>query len=294
MSFVIKNKYQFYSASTIPTQEELKSHYEKYYEDSLPANYQHNYSMEELKYFNNKIEQRYQVLNEAGVISSLKENSILDVGCGEGISLNFFKNKGWNVLGLDFTIEGCKLMNPSCVEFVIPGDISLSIDNLIEKNKEFTVIWIDNVLEHVVDPLELLLKCKKLLKRDGMVVIEVPNDFSIIQNHLLEHDHIDHNFWVVIPEHLSYFNKDGLINLLESANFKHYRTLGDYPIDVNLFNENTNYVMDKTVGKSVHNARVKIENLLHEQSIIKTNNLYEAMADIGIGRSLISFFKTSE
>jgi SAM-dependent methyltransferase len=230
------------------------------------------------------------VLTDGGFVSTTEINTFLDIGCGEGFALNFFKDKGWEVLGLDYTSGGCKLMNPDCLKYVIEGNIFSSIENLISDKKLFSVIWIDNVLEHVTNPFELISKSKKLLKKNGVLVIEVPNDFSIIQQHALNNNYIDNEFWVVVPEHLSYFNKEGLINLLDNAGYANYLTLGDFPIDINLFNSSTNYVMNKSVGKAVHKARVETEILIHEQSIEKANKFFEALADLGMGRSIISFF----
>ena len=68
----------------------------------------------------------------------------------------------------------------------------------------------------------------------------------------------------------------------------------DYPIDFNLFNDNTNYNINKELGKSVHEARLEIENFLDEISVQGTNELYSKMAQMGLGRNLIGFFKVAK
>ncbi|MFA5405483.1 MAG: hypothetical protein WC358_11165, partial [Ignavibacteria bacterium] len=83
---------------------------------------------------------------------------------------------------------------------------------------------------------------------------------------------------------------DGLINLCENAGWKMDVVIGDYPIEINLLNDDCNYIKDRSKGKKSHYQRVAFENFLHEISIEKTNKLYEALADLGLGRSLIGVF----
>jgi hypothetical protein len=66
--------------------------------------------------------------------------------------------------------------------------------------------------------------------------------------------------------------------------------LADFPIDFNLSNMDTNYVRDKSKGKNVHLSRVFLENLLDEISITNTVELYKALAELGLGRDITSFF----
>ncbi len=70
--------------------------------------------------------------------------------------------------------------------------------------------------------------------------------------------------------------------------------LADFPIELNLFNENTNYVEDRSKGKSCHWVRIVIENLLHSISIEKTNELYSILSMMGWGRQIIGFFMTGD
>ena len=149
----------------------------------------------------------------------------------------------------------------------------------------------DNVLEHVVDPFLLLKKIKLLASQNAILMIEVPNDFSVLQIDLYEREFVKKPFWVVTPDHISYFNRDGLINLCKEAGWEVQDILTDYPIDFSLFNINTNYVLNPAVGKSCHRERIMIENLMHHISPTKTIEFYRALAELGLGREIIGFFK---
>jgi 2-polyprenyl-3-methyl-5-hydroxy-6-metoxy-1,4-benzoquinol methylase len=288
---IVLNKYNFYELANKPTNAELEEYYSKKYYQDNKGSYEISYSPEELKYFHNKTEEKYWIINK--LIGSENKKRFLDIGCGEGFTLKFFKDKQWNITGIDYSDFGCKKFNPDCVSSLLIGDIYQQISPLIKSSTKYDVIWLDNVLEHVLDPLHLLKECKKLLDKDGVLVIEVPNDFSTLQKHLINNKHINSEFWVVIPDHISYFNKEGLSAIAGDAGLKNEFTISDNPIDFNLLNLDANYNKDKTKGKNVHKARVEIDNLMHSISIEKTVNYYKALADLGLGRQIISFLKHS-
>lgn len=285
---VTLNKYGFYELTVKPSPKELDEYYSKKYYQENKATYDSKYPDEELKYIKNKIDQKYALLQPY-----LKNNSqlaLLDLGCGEGFALRFFLEKKWEVKGLDYSSFGCMQHNPECLDKVVTGDIYGNLSALQESGEKFDLIWLDNVLEHVLDPFELLNICHKLCKQRSILMIEVPNDFSRLQQSLYDNGLIDKRFWVVVPDHISYFNKEGLTKLCGEAGWHERKVIADFPIDFNLANEKSNYIMDKSNGKSAHKQRVFIDNLMHSISVEKTNAYYEALADLGLGRSIISIF----
>ena len=48
-----------------------------------------------------------------------------------------------------------------------------------------------------------------LLPRPFSFLDASKNDFSILQKYLMERNHINSEFWVAIPDHVSYFNNAG-------------------------------------------------------------------------------------
>ncbi|KKU13886.1 MAG: Methyltransferase type 12, partial [Candidatus Magasanikbacteria bacterium GW2011_GWC2_45_8] len=253
--------------------------------------YQQEYSADEVVYFKNKTEQKYQVIEKIFSLSDGRaRTSLLDIGSGEGWVLHFFKEKGWQVAGVDFSEFGCKKFNPDCVDDVRTGDLYENLQVLIDARETFDVIWLDNVLEHIIDPLLSLQLCRGLVSDGGVLVVEVPNDFSLIQEYALQKGYVAKEFWVALPDHLSYFNKAGLTALAKEARWKCSKIIGDFPIDFNLINTSANYIADPAKGKACHRARVEIENLLHGVSVEKTIAFYETLANLGLGRQIIGFF----
>lgn len=288
---VTLTKYGYHELTNKPSQEELNRYYsEKYYQNPDSQSYHKEYGPEELMYFNNKIEQKYQNLIVHDLVKENQSYSLLDIGCGEGFALSFFKKLGWAVTGIEYTDYACNNFNPDCSKNIITGDVQQSLQELIDSGKKFHLIWLDNVLEHVLDPFLLLTQLSSILEDNGALIVDVPNDFSPLQENALEKGFINNQFWVAAPDHISYFNKSGLCNVAAAAGWNTLNVLADFPIDWFLYNEHSNYNKNKTVGKQAHYARVFIDNLMHENSVEKTNKLYEAMADLGMGRQLIGFF----
>ena len=289
MQKCVKNTYGFYELAQKPTPEELQKYYsEKYYQENK-GTYSGEYSSEEQKYFLNKIEQKLLLIKKK--FHNNIKYSLLDVGCGEGFTLKYFYDIGWNVKGVDFNSFGCKTHNPEYVNKIITGDIYEVLQNIKLSGQGFDLIWLDNVLEHVLNPLDLLRLCFELGNDISFLMIEVPNDFSVLQKKALELNLIDSEFWIAVPDHISYFNKEGLKNISKEAGWELEKLISDFPIDFNLFNENSNYVKDRSKGKAVHKQRYMLENLLHSISVEKVNKLYETLGDMGLGRQIIAVFK---
>lgn len=288
---VHKNHFGFYELTDKPSQDDLKKYYaEKYYQQSL-STYQQVYSEEEIAYMRNKLEQKYLAAGKLFTGTAETQRRFLDVGAGEGWALDYFREQGWHCTGLDYSEYGCRAHNPDCVANLMVGDIYESLDKLAHEGRKFDLVLLDNVLEHVPKPLSLLNGIRSLTETGGVLIIEVPNDFSVVQQYLLGNGYISRPFWIAIPDHISYFNRDGLTALCDEAGWKMQCVLGDFPIDFSLFNEATNYVESKSAGKPCHRVRVAVENLMHSISPEKTNTLYEALADLGMGRQLIGFFQ---
>ena len=102
------------------------------------------------------------------VTSVCKPQNVLEVGCSAGGTLSVFKDKGCEVLGLDFDDEYLEVARQNGVA-VING----SLDKLNEDNK-YDVIILSHVLEHIVSPIDFLKSIRERLQENGVLYIEVP------------------------------------------------------------------------------------------------------------------------
>jgi len=108
------------------------------------------------------------------------QGKMLDIGCGKGEFLSAMSKIGWDVYGNDISPDNCNyvrntlgLKNIHCGQF----------ESIDLPEKYFDVITLINVLEHLKEPRQTLQKIHRLLKDDGIVVIESP-DFNSMQSAL--------------------------------------------------------------------------------------------------------------
>ena len=284
------NEFGFYEIKIKPTPEELRAYYaQRYYQENLTT-YQPEYSPKELEHIEGKLRLRHWVLEQ--LREAKGAGSFFDIGCGEGWALDYFQRQGWEVFGVDFSSYSLERFHPALRGRLRTGDLYEEVRTLAASGQRFDVLWLDNVLEHVLDPAALLRLCRQLVRPDGIMVVDVPNDFSALQQHLLDSGQIDRPFWVVLPDHLSYFTQPGLRNLARATGWHTAKVIGDQPIDLNLLNPATNYVLDRAAGKGAHQARLAQDNfLLQTASLPAVAAYYEALAAVGLGRSIIAFLR---
>jgi 2-polyprenyl-3-methyl-5-hydroxy-6-metoxy-1,4-benzoquinol methylase len=283
----IKNRLGYYEITPKPESDFLEDYYEnKYYQQGIGGSL--NYSVEETQNIHNKQNDIYQLLKPLLKNSNI---SMCDVGCGEGWNLKFFKEKCWQVIGMDISDYGILEKNPNLSKYFIKTGIMDGVCDLEKRGKLFDVILLMNVLEHVLEPIKLIETLKKLLSKDGLLVIQVPNDYSLLQLQALNEGFVTDSFWVSPPDHLNYFNKDSLVKLLDESGFFCKDLFSNFPIEFYLFNDATNYQKTKNAGKSVHQSRIILENIISKVPFDSAMNLYRAFAEAGLGRNITGIFQ---
>ncbi len=142
-------------------------------------------------------------------VTKLKSGSVLDVGAGTGAFAHTMLQAGWKVTGLepDATARANALLN-----YVLKLN-ELSVLHQLETNS-FDVITMWHVLEHVHDLHGYLQTYLRILKRDGRLIIAVPNytsyDAAVYKNYWAAYD---------VPRHLYHFSPASMQVLLEQKGF---------------------------------------------------------------------------
>ena len=103
--------------------------------------------------------------------------SLLDVGCGLGCFVKTARDSGWDVAATEVSEYAVNHISRKHNIDVMQGEIN-SIDF---KGRKFDVVTMWHVLEHLDDPLKALEVVHSLLKDDGLLVIEVPNVYYLVQ-----------------------------------------------------------------------------------------------------------------
>lgn len=277
------NPLGYYEAIPKPTPIELERHYSEKYYQHAQGTYSSQYLAEELRYFNNIAAVALETAKRLDL-----EKSLYDLGCGEGFFTKSFYEAKWKVACCDFSAFGISKHNKDMLPYFSSGDIFKQVKDAIQNEKRFGLINLQNVLEHVIDPVELLLDLKVLLSGKSAIRIRVPNDYSDFQNALLNRNSTK-NTWFAPPEHLSYFNKTGLTNILNHCGYQILALQADFPIELFLANEHSNYSKDRSLGKQAHLSRIFCENHLIESNINDYLEYSQAAGKLGFGRELIAY-----
>lgn len=142
-----------------------------------------------------------------------KAKSILDIGSGRGFTLYFLKKVFGYYTAIGTQIEAAALkFSREKLGLDIYGEDLLEIDL---KEKQFDLVTIWHVLEHVRDPEAYIERIYRLLKDKGRLVIEVPNFDSWTRR-------FSGKYWLGLDlkYHLCFFNYVSLSRLLEKHSFK--------------------------------------------------------------------------
>ena len=281
---LINTKYGYYQFSPLPSEKDLRQYYaEKYYQQGL-GSYSVSYSDEEVEYF--KLKARLIYRKVSMLLDMEKKRSFFDIGCGEGWVLNEFNKKGHKVQGVDFSRYGVEKYHPHLLIFFEQGNIYDLLEKKIDNGSMFDILLLANVIEHVIDPETLLQKIKSIMFPGSLLIIIAPNDFSRLHEFLIEKKKVSRRFWLAYPDHLSYFNKESMCNLLSEQGFELKAVVADNPVDLNLLNDNSNYIENPEKGKRTHMFRVLADNFMAADEPDKLLQIYEILGSMGIGRDL--------
>lgn len=96
---------------------------------------------------------------------------VLDIGCGSGKFLYLMKQQNWQVYGVEVNENAAKLGNELEQLNIHPGDLLTSN----YASDFFDYIRSNHSFEHITNPEEVLDEIHRILKKDGKLLIGVPN-----------------------------------------------------------------------------------------------------------------------
>ncbi|MBW6491464.1 MAG: class I SAM-dependent methyltransferase [Lentimicrobium sp.] len=151
---------------------------------------------------------KYTLKHKAKLVSKYAGGkNLLDIGCATGEFLMACKNRGFEVSG----VEPNKKAREIAAKFH-----SLKIEDLQAlsefEDHTYDVISMWHVLEHVRDINQRFEEIHRLLKKDGVLIIALPNPESYDAEHYK-------SYWAAydVPRHLYHFNE----NALKTLSIKH-------------------------------------------------------------------------
>jgi len=135
---------------------------------------------------------------------------VLDVGCGSGTLLGLLKQRGFRVTGLDFSAEAAAIAKAE-------NGVDVAVGTLEEAHfpaESFDVVTLFHVMEHVTTPRQVLAEVSRVLKPNGVAILQVPNieswQFKIFGARWYGLD---------IPRHVIDYSRNSMLKLLADSGF---------------------------------------------------------------------------
>jgi 2-polyprenyl-3-methyl-5-hydroxy-6-metoxy-1,4-benzoquinol methylase len=278
-------KYGYLRIDPIPTEDEV----EKYYKNEFYVKYK-SFNDSELKVQKEEktfFDGRWEDIKQRCVehFGSIKGKSLFDIGCGYAQALLYFKKNGLSVSGLEPASEGVAYAKKiginvyqSCIE-----DFSCA------KGKRFDIVLIINVLEHLRHASDILKQIrKKLLKKGGLLIIDVANEYNDFQM-VADKEFKLKSWWFCPPNHINYFSHSSLCRTLELCGYKIAASESSFPMELFPLMGDV-YVGNPALGKICHEKRVLFESLMKKYGKgQKLRIFYEALAKLDLGRQVVVY-----
>jgi 2-polyprenyl-3-methyl-5-hydroxy-6-metoxy-1,4-benzoquinol methylase len=95
---------------------------------------------------------------------------LLDVGCSSGEFIYHAKQRGFDSYGVE--------LNSRTADIGIKNGLNIFkglLNDAKFKDNFFDVIFLGDIIEHVLSPRDFVNECKRVLKKDGIIIISTPN-----------------------------------------------------------------------------------------------------------------------
>lgn len=150
-----------------------------------------------------------------------KYGSMLEIGAGSGATLIYAKKKSYaqSIFGVELCTVANSFQQSKEFENFIIGNIE-NIE-LPFNQEQFDVILCADVLEHLVNPYDVIKKMHPYLKNNGVFITSLPN---IRQMQMLKQIYINGDFkytdaGILDKTHLRFFCKKNMIELFENNGY---------------------------------------------------------------------------
>lgn len=134
-----------------------------------------------------------------------QEQSIIDIGCGNGAMLHMLQEQGFQHLtGLEPSEKNCRGITERWGIRVVAGALGEDIPPLV--GETFDVVLMEGVLEHLIDVQGNVRDALAYLKKDGALYLNVPDLAAFPDCHDL--------YQQFSVEHVNFFSRPSMQNLM--------------------------------------------------------------------------------
>jgi SAM-dependent methyltransferase len=185
--------------------------------------------------------------------------TLVEIGSGLGYLLNFFREGGWNTVGIEPNAGLCLFARQELHLKILQG--TLRDANLESASAD--VITMIHVIEHVPDPLSIFREVHRILRPGGWFVVETPRYDTLMFRILGRRERS-----LSCDGHIYFFTTHTLARMATKAGFKIVRT--DY------------------VGRSLTLDRLLYNLGVVSKSSVVQRGLHELSKRIGLNRLCVT------
>jgi 2-polyprenyl-3-methyl-5-hydroxy-6-metoxy-1,4-benzoquinol methylase len=201
------NLCQLEQLNPVPTLVDLKSLYENHY--NFGGEKDTTYTRLREWFFSSFFYRAWvRVDGDTSFHASKGDGRLIDIGCNEGRGLTLYARNG-------FQVEGLELNKTAAAQARTRGFIvhELPVEGFAPASP-YDVAILSNVLEHAVNPRQMLLEVNRILGAKGQIWISCPNNQSWLSR-------VFGKYWINwhLPFHISHFSSKTITNLLEQTGF---------------------------------------------------------------------------
>lgn len=182
----------------------------------------------------------------------------LDIGSNTGALLTEFKELGFSVLGIDPSKTACLEAEKFKIETICCFFENLSDEVIIERSLEgkFSVITSTNSFAHVDELHKWIKRILRLLKPNGVLIIEVPHILELITKLQFDTIYHEHLSYCSISPLVPFFNNFGLEIIAVEKRQIHGGTIRIHIAKVG------EYTVEDSVSKAIDEERFYLLNEL--------------------------------
>lgn len=208
------------------------------------------YNLYDFKYSKDNFDIKNKNDSHSIIANAVKPNStVLDVGCASGnIGRILFDFKNCIVDGLEIDPEAFKIAKKTnayrnIFEVSIVDNNSKELLKLINSSQKYDYIIFGDVLEHLYNPYDAIVNASKMLKKNGSILISLPNISHIdIISGLFNEKFNYSNLGLLDKTHIRFFTEKSFFDMVKNIEnnneiFFYVSTIGKTYVSPNLFDE---------------------------------------------------------
>lgn len=154
-------------------------------------------------------EKKYAIERQLNFIKDLVPDPgcALQIGCSDGYTISCFRELGWDCIGVDPCIATSKIAKE---RYGVDVEVAFFENWAIKDNSQYDLIIATHVIEHLMNPFDVLIPAVSKLKPGGYFLQEVP---------LFEKQDLWPPAYFSLG-HVNYFSRAAMLRLLANVNLE--------------------------------------------------------------------------